>query len=1236
MKSPMIATFILLAFSATGFSQEPLGPVVNVDVNKAMLKFRLNETKSNRGKILILNGIAQEHSAYEAMRKRDPKLPLLSGQHWKARTQSAFREYDNYLKGVVPRVNSDKEIDQGFIYIDAATHALVQTGLLMYPATSPFATTVAPFLTSAFLNLSKEAAKSLATRDGESVTSYMNRVQAQVKYTDRSLAVLVDGMHNDAAFSAGVDDAIKFEFGTALFNATQENIDGHIEFTNHQILKKVQGDTEALKQSYDSINRLLTAIAKEGGTLDQIKQAQGVSVALTAYVASQIANKEAQELRSQVQHAGMKAVDNSYYMLGTLTSLIDEDAGRKVHVGGAAVVQVWSTILEFQASQKAVQALGKLGVEGSNAAMDLTSQLMASGVGGVINLAGGMMKAAEMIFSLISGSKSDLQIILEEITLVKSQISGLRQEMLDQFQKMDLKLDYLLGKLESGLAQLQDDLQLQRDISQSTMEAIQQVRNDVFVWQSIHFSSTMDQLILASDTATAKCVTPSENMTVSTFESCLTEFETRLTSIRNGSFKSTSEAEQADFAVLPAFLKALGNTLKDAWYKIGLAEIVIGSMPEMQQTPFGGRVLLDDSRQVHRIINPVEWRMLAGNLALMLANHPDLLMLHRERIVALIRELDDTRNVMQSSLTEFASVRKLSVTENGESKSIEINGLKNLFYAYKARIRDLEAALHSNIKQFQNRHFAGLDLFKPVVSQSTIAEKAKKAKSSDIALCEAAEIPAGAQPLPQQLSYKLNEKLAALETLNGITGTFSLCVEKITFGLPKYIYHPNKVNETRENAVRGAMRTAYKELNVSVSPSAVPSDAVERLLGDEAAFKKFLTDHKFSEEQLNILRGAEIMVRKERDAVDDNKVVLTDEELDLVEFASAHGGESVKMKFFYEMRPVVAVIRADYKGFKLGDSESKPKTVARFTLQPPVQPGNPYAGYHWVAFGRFEQDNNGPQVGDMKVHGWNVYHYETLDRNFPDPEKGEGDRDKKAVLRPNATIALPPGSSDFVPDPTESRSILARYWNKDSVTILNGLNMADAASEEVHTQMSEAVNHVEAYRTQFARSYESQLASIFVGQPNLTVDPQMEVANASQQLSAVHGLLRILTEASLPVSFGASNTPFSAFFYGITPLLEPHSMVAMNSQDASIRIHPQSGGGNVVGIAQNRAELFEAVLNERLKLQSFHLEQLPMFEETGRMLTSLQSMLSVDSRRESIRDVVTELRATLTKKYAME
>jgi hypothetical protein len=1232
MKARMIVSF-LVVFAATAFAQDQLGPVVNVDVNKALLKFRLNETKANRGKILILNGITMEHSAYEAMRRRDPKLPHLSSQHWKIRTQEAMREYDNYLQGIRPRVNSDKEIDHGFIYIDAVTHALVETAMKVYPTTSAYAEFAAPVVTTIFLNLSKTAAKALATRDGESVDSYMGRVQAQVKYTDRTLASLADGMRADSAFGAGMDEAIRFNFGTGLLNSTQENIDSNIDFTNNQILRNVKGDTEALKGSFKKMSGLLTEIAKEGGQLDQIKQAQEVNVALTAYVATRLADKEEQELRSQVQHAGMKAVDNSFYMLGSLTSLIDPEAGKKIHVGGAAVMQVWSTVREFQASQDAVAALSRLD-GGADAAKDLTSQLMKSGIGGVINLAGGMMKAAEMIFSLVSGGKSDLQIILEEITLVKSQISGLRQEMLDQFQKMDMKLDYLLGKLERGLSQLQDDLQLQRDISQSTLEAIHQVRSDVLAWQSIHFSSAMDQLVLSADVATAKCVTPSENMTVSTFENCLTEFETKLKIIRRGAFKSTSEVGQAEFSAMPAFLKALGSTLESAWYKIGLAEIVVNGLPEMQQTPFGGTVVLEDNTQVHRIINPVEWRMLSGNLALMLANHKDFLVLHRDRIASLIRELDETRNIMQSGLTEFASVRQIQVEENGESKTVEINGLKNLFAVYRQRLASLGTALDNNLKQFQNRNFAGLELFKPVLSQPMIVEKGQQLKASDVTLCEAAEIPAGVQ-LGQQLTYRLNEKLAALETLNGITGSLSICVEKISFGPPKYIYHPNKVNETRGNAVNGAIRAAYKEMSASAK-TPITEDIAHFLLGDEAALNKFIADHKLSDQQLNAIRGASIMVRKENEAGDDNKVVLTEKELELVEFACGQAGKPVKIKFFYEMRPVVATVRANYKGFKLGDGETKGQTVARFTLQAPVQPGNDYAGHHWMAFGRFERDNNGPQVGDMKVRGWNVYHYEQLDRTFPDPEKGEGDRDKNAVLRPNATITLPPGSGDFVPDANESRSILARYWNKDSVAILNGINMTDAASDDTRKSMTEAIEHVEAYRSKFARSYESQLSAIFVGQPNLTVDPQMEVANNSQQLTAIHGLLRILTEASLPVSFGASNTPFSAFFYGVTPLLEPYSMVAMNTQDASIRIHPQSGGANVLEVAKNRAELFEQVLNERLQLQSFHLEKLPMFEETGAMLSSLQSMLSVDSQRENIRDVVMELRATLTKKYASE
>jgi|GEM_PF-6823927 len=1225
----------LLIFSALNvFAQEGLGPVVNINVNKSMLKFRLNETKANRGKILILNAITQEHSSYEAMRRRDPKLPPMSSQHWKIRSQEALKEYDNYLKGIQPRINSDKEIDHGFIYIDAAAHALVKTSMKLYPPTSAFAEVAAPVLTTIFLNLSKEAAKALSSRDGESVNSYMGRVQSQVKYMDRTLASLADGMHADAAFGAGIDETLKFELGTGLLNATQENIDGHIEFANNQLLKGVKGDTERLKSSFDKMGALLFEIAKDGGKLDQIKQAQEVNIALTAYVAAQLASKEEQELRSQVQHAGMKAVDNSFYLLGSLTSLIDEEAGKKIHVGGAAVMQVWNTVREFQASQDALEALSKMD-SGADAAKDLASQLMTSGVGGVINLAGGMMKAAEMIFSLVGGAKSDLQIILEEITLVKSQISSLRQEMLDQFQKMDMKLDYLLGKLERGLGQLQDDLQLQRDISQSTLDAIHQVRGEILAWQSIHFSSTMDQLVLAADMATAKCVNPSENMTVSTFEGCLSAFETKLRSIRKGAFKSTSEIGQADFSAIPAFLKALGSTLEGAWYKIGLAEIIVSGLPEMQQTPFGGSIMLGDGTQAHRIINPVEWRMLSGNLALMLGNHPDFLMLHRERIATLIRELEETRSIMQSGLTEFASVRQIQVEQNGESTTVTINGLKNLFAAYKQRLSGLQTALDSNLKQFQNRNFAGLELFKPVLSQPVIVEKGKKSKSSDVALCEGADVPAGVQ-IGQQISYKLNDKLATLETLQGITGAFSLCVERISFGSPKYIYHPNKVNQTRGNAVAGAMRAVSNELKATLKNVIFKPEDMHALLGDEPRFNRFLSQHSFSETQLNALRGAQIMVLKERDSGDDNKVVLTEKELELIEFASSQAGQPLKMKFFYEMRPVVATIRADYRGFKVGDTETKPKTVARFTLQAPLNSGNDYAGYHWVAFGRFENDNDGPQIGDMKVHGWNVYHYEQLDRNFPDPEKGEGDRDKDFVLRPNAVITLPPGSSDFVPDGAEPRGILARYWNKDSVNVLHGLNMSLVVSDETQNSMTEAMDHVEAYRAKFAKSYEAQLSAIFVGEPNLTVDPQMEVANRSQQLTAIHGLLRVLTEASLPVSFGASNTPFSAFFYGVTPLLEPRLMVAMNAQDAAIRIHPQSGGANVVLVAQNRSELFEQVLNERLQLQSFHLEQLPMLEETGAMLQSLQSMLSVDSQRENIRDVVGELRGLLTKKYAAE
>jgi hypothetical protein len=201
-------------------------------------------------------------------------------------------------------------------------------------------------------------------------------------------------------------------------------------------------------------------------TVDSINAKQDV---LLDYVLDQRARQEAQalaEAKAQEHRLKLQIAGSAVTIISTLAGYIDPERGKQISVVGSSLIQIADAYTSWT---KAVAGLGTLDALTSLSTAAMTGNVI-SAVLNVVSLFGPAQPTPE-------------QMILEEIGKLRQQVSQLRTEMHDRFDRVDAqlntiyttlqdrfdKIDLRLGKIDGNVQEIQQTL-VRLDQTLSRME----------------------------------------------------------------------------------------------------------------------------------------------------------------------------------------------------------------------------------------------------------------------------------------------------------------------------------------------------------------------------------------------------------------------------------------------------------------------------------------------------------------------------------------------------------------------------------------------------------------------------------------------------------------------------------------------------------------------------------------------------------------------------------------------
>jgi hypothetical protein len=237
--------------------------------------------------------------------------------------------------------------------------------------------------------------------------------------------------HPDAAIPPKILESMRAD-GSVAISLKDLNELARTEFG------KINASIDDLQTTVDSIN------AKQDVLLDYVLDER------ERRAAQELAEAKAQEHRLKLQIAG-----SAVNIISTLAGYIDPERGKQISVVGSSLIQVADAYASWT---KAVAGLGTLDA--------LTSLSTAAMTGNVIG-------AVLNVVSLFGPSQpTPEQMILEQIGKLRQQVSELRVEMHDRFDRVDAqlntiyttmqdrfdKIDLRLGKIDGNVQEIQQTL----------------------------------------------------------------------------------------------------------------------------------------------------------------------------------------------------------------------------------------------------------------------------------------------------------------------------------------------------------------------------------------------------------------------------------------------------------------------------------------------------------------------------------------------------------------------------------------------------------------------------------------------------------------------------------------------------------------------------------------------------------------------------------------------------------
>jgi hypothetical protein len=221
--------------------------------------------------------------------------------------------------------------------------------------------------------------------------------------------------------------------------------DGSLEISLADLQKLAQEEFGKINASIDDMQQTLGTISAQQGELVEYMQNQELLQKHRAMV----------EAKAREHQLKLQAANASVYLLSTLVGFADEQAGRQLATVGGAVIQLAEA---YNGWMHAVAGLNNL---------DKLTSLS------TIVFAGSAVGSVMSVVSLFGGGQpTPEQMILQEIGKLRQQVSELRVEMHERFDRVDAQLnaiyatlqerfnqiDVQLGKINGSLQELQQSL----------------------------------------------------------------------------------------------------------------------------------------------------------------------------------------------------------------------------------------------------------------------------------------------------------------------------------------------------------------------------------------------------------------------------------------------------------------------------------------------------------------------------------------------------------------------------------------------------------------------------------------------------------------------------------------------------------------------------------------------------------------------------------------------------------
>jgi hypothetical protein len=289
--------------------------------------------------------------------------------------------------------------------------------------------------------------QSFAQREAEQTRRAVQKAKSDPKFVERYDMVHKDRLgasitelddvgtfirdHPEAVIPPKIVQALRSD-GSVAISLAELNELARTEFG------KINASIDDLQQTVDSIN------AKQDVLLDYVLDERA------RQEAQALAEAKANEHRLKLQVAG-----SAINIVSTLASYIDPEVGKQISVIGNSALQIAEA---YSSWSKAVAGLGTLDALGSLSTAAMTGNVI-SAVLNVVSLFGPAQPTPE-------------QMILEEIGKLRQQVSELRTEMHDRFDRVDAqlntiyttlqdrfdKIDLRLGKIEGDIEEVQQTL----------------------------------------------------------------------------------------------------------------------------------------------------------------------------------------------------------------------------------------------------------------------------------------------------------------------------------------------------------------------------------------------------------------------------------------------------------------------------------------------------------------------------------------------------------------------------------------------------------------------------------------------------------------------------------------------------------------------------------------------------------------------------------------------------------